>query len=63
MKYYEEDYYDEQETYTDPQEEEYGCMFCWDRKKRKNKELFFLDAANNMRICNYCPYCGRSYEE
>lgn len=42
---------------------EIGCNFCWDRKKQQSKELFFLDAANNMRICNYCPYCGRDYNE
>jgi len=43
--------------------EEIGCGFCWDKKRKKNKELFFLDAANNMRPCTYCPYCGRKYEE
>lgn len=43
--------------------EEIGCGFCWDKKRKKNKELFFLDAANNMRICTYCPSCGRELEE
>ena len=43
--------------------EEIGCGYCWDRKRKKEKELFFLDAANNMRPCLYCPYCGRQYEE
>jgi hypothetical protein len=43
--------------------EEIGCGFCWDSKKKKDKELFFLDKANNMRICNYCPSCGRKYNE
>ena len=62
MKYYnEEDIYNE--PVAQPVEEEYGCRFCWDKRKKKAKELFFLDAANNMRVCNYCPYCGRSYEE
>jgi len=42
---------------------EYGCGFCWDKRKNKEKELFFLDAANNMRICTYCPCCGRKYLE
>jgi hypothetical protein len=32
-------------------------------QKKNEKELFFLDAANNMRICNYCPSCGRKYNE
>ena len=61
-------YYNEEDIYNEPvvqpvEEEEYGCRFCWDKRKKKAKELFFLDAANNMRVCNYCPYCGRSYEE
>ena len=43
-------------------EDEFGCGYCWDKKRKKSKELFFLDAANNMRVCNYCPYCGRAYE-
>ena len=40
-------------------QEEFGCGFCWDKRKNKEKVLFFLDAANNMRICTYCPSCGR----
>lgn len=65
MKYYnEESYLASQEP--DDQvvvEIEFGCGFCWDKRKKKSKELFFLDAANNMRVCNYCPSCGRKYEE
>lgn len=38
-----------------------GCAYCWDEKRKKNKELFFLDSANNMRICECCPACGRKY--
>lgn len=41
----------------------FGCGFCWDKKKNKSKELFFLDNANNMRVCLFCPYCGRKYDE
>lgn len=59
MKVKYEDYYAEPIA---PQEE-VGCGYCWDKKKSTSKELFFLDAANNMRVCNYCPYCGRSYKE
>lgn len=59
--------YNEEEYYTTQTEQnseiEFGCGFCWDSKKKKDKELFFLDKANNMRICNYCPYCGRKYNE
>ena len=40
---------------------EFGCKFCWDSRQKKAKELFFLDKANNVRLCNYCPNCGRRY--
>lgn len=44
--------------------EDFGCKFCWDNRKQQEKEpLYFFDAANNMRTCNYCPYCGRKYGE
>ena len=39
------------------------CKFCWDKKKHKSIELFFFDRANNLRPCEYCPVCGRKYEE
>ena len=59
MRRYDDYYYEEQE----PEQvvEEYGCKFCWDKRVKKEKELYFFDAANNMRICRYCPYCGREY--
>lgn len=61
---YDYDYdYQPQEDIPVNNEPEFGCGFCWDRRKQKNKELFFLDAANNMRVCSYCPSCGRKYEE
>lgn len=64
MKYYnEEDYYSSYEQPKENYEVEFGCGFCWDKKRKKNKELFFLDAANNMRVCNYCPSCGRILED
>lgn len=62
MKYTVEEY----ELMQNPQlnsEQEFGCGFCWDRKKNRSKELFFLDAANNMRVCDFCPSCGRKYNE
>lgn len=44
--------------------EEYGCPFCWDKRKNKEKQiLWFLDAANNLRECLFCPNCGRRYGE
>jgi len=44
--------------------EEFGCPYCWDSKKQKEKPyLFFFDAANNYRECDYCPKCGRKYGE
>ena len=64
MKFYtEESYLASQEPTPVKVEPEFGCGFCWDKKKRKEKELFFLDAANNLRICDYCPSCGRKYGE
>jgi len=44
-------------------EDEFGCNFCYDKRKKKNKELFFFDQANNLRVCVYCPYCGRYIQE
>lgn len=64
MKFYtEESYYASQQSTPVETDEEFGCGFCWDKRKQKSKELFFLDAANNMRICKYCPSCGREYSE
>lgn len=65
MKFYDEESYyaSQKESATIENEEEFGCKFCWDKRRQKEKELFFLDAANNIRVCNYCPYCGRKYEE
>lgn len=65
MKFYNEEEYKASQGTSQVKitEEEFGCGFCWDKKKKRDKELFFLDAANNMRVCNYCPYCGRKYEE
>lgn len=40
-------------------EPEIGCGFCWDKRKRHDIELWFIDRANNMRICSFCPSCGR----
>ena len=56
MRYYEEEAHDEEVKMN----EEY-CDFCWDKRKKKDKELFFLDKANNMRLCLFCPNCGRAY--
>ena len=38
-----------------------GCAYCWDDKRKRAKEIFFFDAANNMRCAEYCPMCGRKY--
>ncbi len=44
--------------------EEFGCFYCWDTKRKKEKGyLYFFDAANNLRQCDYCPKCGRKYGE
>lgn len=39
-----------------------NCGFCYDNKHHANIDLYFLDRANNMRICKYCPNCGRELE-
>lgn len=62
---YQEDYYEEvQEPHlgyrANPQE--FGCEFCWDNRAKKNIEIYFFDRANNMRICQFCPSCGRNIE-
>ena len=43
--------------------DELKCFFCWDDKKKKEKERYYFDDANNMRVCIYCPNCGRKYGE
>lgn len=43
--------------------EEFGCFFCWNEKKKKEKERYYFDDANNLRLSNYCPNCGRKYGE
>lgn len=64
MKYYNEsDYLNEINAKQHEEITEFGCVFCWDKKRNKEKELFFLDKANNMRVCTYCPNCGRQYLE
>lgn len=44
---------------TTDQLEPIGCGFCYNSRRKQDIELFFLDKANNIRICQYCPYCGR----
>lgn len=58
MKYQENDIVKEPNTI----QEELGCGFCWDNlRKQEKKHLYFFDAANNFRACQYCPMCGRKY--
>ena len=38
-----------------------GCPYCWDERRKKSKEIFYFDSANNMRSAEYCPACGRKY--
>ena len=63
MKKYYDDELDYDETSQQSIEPQIGCGFCWNNRRKKNRELFFLDSANNMRICVFCPYCGRNLEE
>ena len=64
MKYTENDYDEfEQPRQLKPSfranEQELGCMYCYDNRTKQNIELYFFDRANNMRVCGYCPFCGR----
>lgn len=62
MKYYEDDYDDltpQQKPAWQAHEQEIGCGFCYDNRTKQNIELYFFDRANNMRLCTYCPSCGR----
>lgn len=63
MRYYEYDEFyekeEEEENTTAPAQ--IGCKFCWDEKRKQEKQLMFFDQANNLRVCNYCPWCGRAY--
>lgn len=44
--------------------DEIGCFYCYDSKRGKEKErLYFFDAANNLKVCDFCPVCGRKYGE
>lgn len=55
-------YYEEYETENESvptYEPEIGCGFCRDRRTNKDIELYYIDRANNMRPCIYCPSCGR----
>jgi len=58
MKVYTENIEQQPEVNMEPE-----CGFCWDRRKKKDIELYFLDRANNMRPCKFCPICGRKYAE
>ncbi len=58
------DYNDEDKVLSSKRvEEEFGCGFCWDKRKEQDKELYFFDAANNLRLCRFCPNCGRPYNQ
>ena len=44
--------------------DEFGCFYCWNPKLKQEKpQLYFFDAANNYKPCDYCPKCGRKYGE
>lgn len=59
------DYFEEEIPATTEPEPEIetkpGCGFCRDKRTQADIELYFLDRANNMRPCTYCPSCGRKY--
>ena len=65
MNRYEEDYYEvepkQQEPSWEAHPQDFGCQFCWDKRTKKDIEIYFFDKANNMRLCSFCPNCGRSF--
>lgn len=65
MKRYEEEYYEDKPE-TRPayraNQQEFGCEFCWDNRAKQDIELYFFDCANNLRLCKYCPFCGREFK-
>ena len=63
MKFYSDEEFLASQENQQEIEVEFGCGFCYDKRKKKNKELFFFDQANNLRVCVYCPYCGRFLQE
>ena len=36
------------------------CKIC---KTKKKKEIYYLDNAGGLRICNFCPECGQKIEQ
>ena len=66
MRDYSEEYYDEKPKQIPSyraNKQDFGCEFCWDSRAKKNIEIYFFDRANNMRLCEYCPSCGRKFDE
>lgn len=66
MKCYEDDNFEESKEMRPAwraQEQEFGCAYCYDNKTKQDIEIYFFDRANNMRICVFCPYCGRKILE
>lgn len=61
-RYQEEDDYMEEEPVVWREEQEFGCPYCFDNKAKKEIDIYFFDRANNMRLCSYCPACGRHME-
>ncbi len=61
--YFDDDFEEKSQTNNFPAQKQFGCGFCWNAKRNQSKELYFLDAANNMRVCLFCPYCGRDYSK
>ena len=58
-EYYYDEYYSEPVENINENIIEIGCGFCRDKRKNKDIDLYFIDRANNMRPCAYCPSCGR----
>lgn len=66
MKYFEEEEYYEEKPKQIPSyranKQEFGCEYCWDNRAKKDIEIYFFDKTNNLRLCSYCPSCGRNFD-
>lgn len=36
-----------------------NCIYCYDKKRKIDKEIFYDDGRGGLKIADYCPNCGR----
>ena len=44
---------------SDPFFNDNNCPYCYDKKRKINKEIFYDDGRGGLKIADYCPNCGR----